>query len=109
MASTIISMPNRSTAALPQSRGKVFGNPIGYFGDEADITSWLLVREDFLKCDNGGVGGSCQARCLLYTFIGGLGDDGFAKNLTNGAPGRGNSTVLDGIGTQSRGALLLSG
>ncbi|KAM7191243.1 glucan-beta-glucosidase [Naviculisporaceae sp. PSN 640] len=38
------------------------------------ITAYLLVREDYTKCSNGGVGGSCQVGCLLYTFTGGLGD-----------------------------------
>jgi len=29
----------------------------------------------FLLGNNGGVGGSCQAGCLLYTFEGGRGDE----------------------------------
>ncbi|KAI1333016.1 peptidase S8/S53 domain-containing protein [Xylariaceae sp. FL0255] len=48
-----------------------FGFPLG---SPSEITAYLLVREDYTMCDNGGVGGSCQAGCLLYTFTGGLGD-----------------------------------
>ncbi|TRX94651.1 hypothetical protein FHL15_004423 [Xylaria flabelliformis] len=45
-------------------------------GSPSLITAYLLVREDYTKCNNGGVGGSCQAGCLLYTFEGARGDDG---------------------------------
>ncbi|KAK3370652.1 hypothetical protein B0H63DRAFT_319049 [Podospora didyma] len=48
-----------------------FGFPLG---SPSQITAYLLVREDFTKCNNGGVGGSCQVGCLLYTFEGGRGD-----------------------------------
>ncbi|KAK4170847.1 glycosyl hydrolase family 71-domain-containing protein [Triangularia setosa] len=40
------------------------------------ITAYLLVRENYTKCNNGGVGGTCQAGCLLYTFEGARGGDG---------------------------------
>ncbi|KAL2788774.1 pectate lyase superfamily protein-domain-containing protein [Aspergillus keveii] len=48
-----------------------FGFPLG---SPSPITAYLLVREDYTKCNNGGVGGSCQVGCLLYTFVGGQGD-----------------------------------
>ncbi|OAL54205.1 pectin lyase fold/virulence factor [Pyrenochaeta sp. DS3sAY3a] len=48
-----------------------FGFPLG---SPSMITAYLLVREDYTKCNNGGVGGSCQVGCLLYTFDGGKGD-----------------------------------
>ncbi|KAF7557793.1 hypothetical protein G7Z17_g409 [Cylindrodendrum hubeiense] len=35
------------------------------------ITAYLIVREAFTKCDNGGVGGQEQVGCLLYDFTGG--------------------------------------
>ncbi|KAK4209912.1 pectate lyase superfamily protein-domain-containing protein [Rhypophila decipiens] len=50
--------------------GQSFGFPLG---SPSLITAYLLVREDYTKCNNGGVGGSCQAGCLRYTFTGGLG------------------------------------
>ncbi|KAH6856895.1 pectin lyase fold/virulence factor [Chaetomium sp. MPI-CAGE-AT-0009] len=49
-----------------------FGFPLG---SPSLITAYLLVREDYTKCNNGGVGGSCQVGCLLYTFEGGRGDE----------------------------------
>ncbi|OTA53663.1 hypothetical protein K449DRAFT_401464 [Hypoxylon sp. EC38] len=33
-------------------------------GSPSEITAYLLVREDFTKCNNGGVGGSTQVGCL---------------------------------------------
>ncbi|KAK8080204.1 hypothetical protein PG997_008022 [Apiospora hydei] len=48
-----------------------FGFPLG---SPSLITAYLLVREDYTKCTNGGVGGSCQVGCLLYTFEGARGD-----------------------------------
>ncbi|KAH9238229.1 glycoside hydrolase family 55 protein [Colletotrichum gloeosporioides 23] len=50
-----------------------FGFPLG---SPSLITAYLLVREDYTKCNNGGVGGTCQVGCLLYTFEGGRGDEG---------------------------------
>ncbi|KAH7141655.1 hypothetical protein EDB81DRAFT_898885 [Dactylonectria macrodidyma] len=35
------------------------------------ITAYLMVREDYTTCNNGGVGGSCQVGCILYEFTGG--------------------------------------
>ncbi|KAK4173152.1 glucan-beta-glucosidase [Triangularia setosa] len=55
-----------------------FGFPLG---SPSLITAYLLVREDYTKCNNGGVGGTCQAGCLLYTFEGGRGD--FPTNPTD--------------------------
>ncbi|KAK4213855.1 glucan-beta-glucosidase [Rhypophila decipiens] len=49
-----------------------FQFPLGL--SQSLITAYLLTREDYTKCANGGVGGSCQVGCLLYTFTGGLGD-----------------------------------
>ncbi|OHW93690.1 glucan-beta-glucosidase [Colletotrichum incanum] len=49
-----------------------FGFPLG---SPSLITVYLLVREDYTKCNNGGVGGSCQVGCLLYTFEGARGDE----------------------------------
>ncbi|KAI0127174.1 hypothetical protein BJ170DRAFT_624478 [Xylariales sp. AK1849] len=49
-----------------------FGFPLG---SPSEITAYLLVREDYTKCNNGGVGGSCQVGCLLYTFEGARGDE----------------------------------
>ncbi|PSN60799.1 hypothetical protein BS50DRAFT_198040 [Corynespora cassiicola Philippines] len=48
-----------------------FGFPLG---SPSLITAYLLVREDYTKCNNGVVSGSCQVGCLLYTFQGGRGD-----------------------------------
>ncbi|KAH7009573.1 hypothetical protein EDB80DRAFT_775982 [Ilyonectria destructans] len=45
-----------------------FRFPLGMGGI---ITAYLMVREDYTKCSNGGVGGSVQVGCLLYTFTGG--------------------------------------
>lgn len=91
-----------------------FGFPIGDF---SLVTAYLLVREDYTKCNNGGVGGSCQAGCLLYTFKGALGDQRIAGNFpdglqgfTDGPQGRRNFTI-DGDRsrnmTNSRSNLLL--
>ncbi|VBB82074.1 Putative glucan -beta-glucosidase [Podospora comata] len=49
-----------------------FGFPLG---SPSSITAYLLVREDYTMCDNGGVGGSTQVGCLLYSFVGGLGNE----------------------------------
>lgn len=51
-----------------------FGFPLGL--QQSLITAYLLVRENYTKCNNGGVGGTCQAGCLLYTFEGARGGDG---------------------------------
>ncbi|KAK8067581.1 glycan 1-3-beta-glucosidase precursor [Apiospora saccharicola] len=48
-----------------------FGFPLG---SPSQITAYLLVREDYTKCNNGGVGGTCQVGCLLYKFEGARGD-----------------------------------
>ncbi|RYP77401.1 hypothetical protein DL771_001196 [Monosporascus sp. 5C6A] len=40
-------------------------------GSPSLITAYLLVREDFTKCANGGVGGKTQAGCLMFEFTGG--------------------------------------
>ncbi|RYO99474.1 hypothetical protein DL763_001498 [Monosporascus cannonballus] len=40
-------------------------------GSPSQITAYLLVREAFTKCDNGGVGGKSQAGCLMFEFTGG--------------------------------------
>ncbi|KAH7121867.1 hypothetical protein B0J13DRAFT_159288 [Dactylonectria estremocensis] len=45
-----------------------FRFPLGQGGI---ITAYLMVREDYTKCDNGGVGGKQQVGCILYTFTGG--------------------------------------
>ncbi|KAK8093891.1 glucan -beta-glucosidase protein [Apiospora hydei] len=46
-----------------------FQSPLGE--GNGDITAYLLVREDFTKCNNGGIGGWTQVGCLKYTFWGG--------------------------------------
>ncbi|KAI1812912.1 pectin lyase fold/virulence factor [Poronia punctata] len=40
-----------------------------------ELTSVDILGDNYDKCNNGGVGGTCQVGCLLYTFEGGLGDD----------------------------------
>ncbi|KAM7193073.1 Pectate lyase superfamily domain containing protein [Naviculisporaceae sp. PSN 640] len=60
-------VPGCVTTVSQQSFGFPLGSP-------SLITAYLLVREDYTKCNNGGVGGSCQVGCLKYTFTGGLGD-----------------------------------
>ncbi|KAK7920211.1 hypothetical protein PG985_008233 [Apiospora marii] len=40
-------------------------------GSPSMITAYLLMRENYTKCFNGGVGGSTQVGCLKYTFTGG--------------------------------------
>ncbi|KAI1159223.1 pectate lyase superfamily protein-domain-containing protein [Nemania serpens] len=83
-----------------------FGFPLG---SPSQITAYLLVREDYTKCNNGGVGGSCQVGCLLYTFTGALGDQGGPANFTTGPQGRRNFTneISSGNRTHSRANLLL--
>ncbi|KAJ1334085.1 hypothetical protein MN608_04088 [Microdochium nivale] len=39
-------------------------------GSPATVTAYLLVREAFTKCNNGGIGGWSQVGCLKYTFWG---------------------------------------
>ncbi|EXK43210.1 hypothetical protein FOXG_15412 [Fusarium oxysporum f. sp. lycopersici 4287] len=39
-------------------------------GQAGDITAYSLMRDAFEKCNNGGIGGSIQAGCLVYTFNG---------------------------------------
>ncbi|RYP73619.1 hypothetical protein DL771_003507 [Monosporascus sp. 5C6A] len=40
-------------------------------GSPSSITAYLLMRENYTKCNNGGVGGKVQVGCLEYTFTGG--------------------------------------
>ncbi|RYP57836.1 hypothetical protein DL769_009244 [Monosporascus sp. CRB-8-3] len=40
-------------------------------GSPSQITAYLLVREAFTNCDNGGVGGKSQVGCLMFEFTGG--------------------------------------
>ncbi|RYP19193.1 hypothetical protein DL765_003508 [Monosporascus sp. GIB2] len=40
-------------------------------GSPSQITAYLLVREAFTKCVNGGVGGKSQVGCLMFEFTGG--------------------------------------
>ncbi|KAK7425776.1 hypothetical protein QQZ08_007752 [Neonectria magnoliae] len=40
-------------------------------GNGGQITAYLVVREAYTKCNNGGVGGTNQVGCLLYDFTGG--------------------------------------
>lgn len=84
-----------------------FGFPLG---SPSEITAYLLVRVDYTKCNNGGVGGSCQVGCLLYTFTGALGDQGGPANFTTGPQGRRNfpDVVSSGNGTHSRANLSLA-
>ncbi|KAF0318227.1 glucan-beta-glucosidase [Colletotrichum asianum] len=39
-------------------------------GDESP-TCYNLMRANYLNCNNGGVGGSVQVGCLIYTYNGG--------------------------------------
>ncbi|KAL5600434.1 hypothetical protein FOVSG1_008246 [Fusarium oxysporum f. sp. vasinfectum] len=39
-------------------------------GQSGDVTTYSLMRGAFEKCNNGGIGGSIQAGCLVYTFNG---------------------------------------
>ncbi|KAH7491008.1 hypothetical protein FOMA001_g3656 [Fusarium oxysporum f. sp. matthiolae] len=39
-------------------------------GQAGDITAYSLMRDAFEKCNNGGIGGSIQAGCLVHTFNG---------------------------------------
>ncbi|PNP86405.1 hypothetical protein FNYG_00107 [Fusarium nygamai] len=39
-------------------------------GQAGDVTAYSLMRGAFEKCNNGGIGGSIQAGCLIYTFNG---------------------------------------
>ncbi|TVY79576.1 hypothetical protein Focb16_v009505 [Fusarium oxysporum f. sp. cubense] len=39
-------------------------------GQAGDVTAYSLMRGAFEKCNNGGIGGSIQAGCLVYTFNG---------------------------------------
>ncbi|KAL5625863.1 hypothetical protein FOBRF1_000206 [Fusarium oxysporum] len=39
-------------------------------GQSGDVTTSSLMRGAFEKCNNGGIGGSIQAGCLVYTFNG---------------------------------------
>ncbi|KAI1197901.1 hypothetical protein F5X97DRAFT_324116 [Nemania serpens] len=59
--------------------------------------------------NNGGVGGSCQVGCLVYTFKGALGDQGGPANFTTGPQGRSNFTneVSSGNRTHPRANLFL--
>ncbi|KAI0810214.1 pectate lyase superfamily protein-domain-containing protein [Xylaria sp. FL0064] len=84
-----------------------FGFPLG---SPSLITAYLLVREDYTKCDNGGVGGSCQVGCLVYTFKGALGDQGGRANFTDGPQGRRNFTTSNQQGnrTLSVGSLMVA-
>ncbi|TLD31026.1 hypothetical protein PspLS_01908 [Pyricularia sp. CBS 133598] len=91
-----------------------FGFPLG---SPSLITAYLLVRENYIKCNNGGVGGTCQVGCLLYTFEGGRGGGDPCKDYdcrACGSPGdapecsrccgiglngitAGNASTFDGI------------
>ncbi|WQF85701.1 hypothetical protein CDEST_10715 [Colletotrichum destructivum] len=42
------------------------GLPLGKGG----VTCHTIMRDNFLKCNNGGVGGNTQVGCLLFTFTG---------------------------------------
>ncbi|OHE97362.1 hypothetical protein CORC01_07417 [Colletotrichum orchidophilum] len=46
-------------------------NPL--FSSEGNPTCVSMMEGNFKKCNNGGVGGSTQVGCLLYTFSGGRG------------------------------------
>ncbi|KAK2041370.1 hypothetical protein LZ31DRAFT_597287 [Colletotrichum somersetense] len=37
------------------------------------VNCHTIMRDNYLQCNNGGVGGSTQVGCLLYTFTGGKG------------------------------------
>ncbi|KAJ4246554.1 hypothetical protein NW762_013495 [Fusarium torreyae] len=41
--------------------------PLGLGGD---TTAYSIMRDAFENCNNGGIGGTIQAGCLLYTFNG---------------------------------------
>ncbi|KAK1972405.1 hypothetical protein LY78DRAFT_733793 [Colletotrichum sublineola] len=43
--------------------------PLGKGG----VNCYTLMRDNYLQCNNGGVGGSTQVGCLLFTFTGGKG------------------------------------
>ncbi|KAK2009855.1 hypothetical protein LZ32DRAFT_620263 [Colletotrichum eremochloae] len=45
------------------------GFPLGKGG----VNCYTLMRDNYLQCNNGGVGGSTQVGCLLFTFTGGKG------------------------------------
>ncbi|KAH7636146.1 hypothetical protein B0T09DRAFT_391134 [Sordaria sp. MPI-SDFR-AT-0083] len=37
-------------------------------GESSEVTAYMLVRENYVFCNNGGTGGWTQAGCLKYTF-----------------------------------------
>ncbi|KAK1600759.1 uncharacterized protein LY79DRAFT_664975 [Colletotrichum navitas] len=44
--------------------------PLGHVG--ASLNCHDLMRENYLLCHNGGVGGKVQVGCLIYTYNGGI-------------------------------------
>ncbi|WYZ45961.1 hypothetical protein EsH8_IX_000186 [Colletotrichum jinshuiense] len=58
-------LSNVQSIAHPLGRGNAVG--------EDKVTCYNIMRGNFLNCNNGGVGGTTQVGCLLYTFNGGKG------------------------------------
>ncbi|KAI3317157.1 pectin lyase fold/virulence factor [Xylariaceae sp. AK1471] len=44
-------------------------------GTDTELTAYDILVDNYEQCNNGGVGGTCQVGCLLYTFEGGRGDN----------------------------------
>ncbi|KAK2019875.1 hypothetical protein LZ32DRAFT_612281 [Colletotrichum eremochloae] len=44
--------------------------PLGHVS--ASLNCHDLMRDNYLKCNNGGVGGKVQVGCLIYTYNGGI-------------------------------------
>ncbi|KAK3393387.1 hypothetical protein B0H63DRAFT_531127 [Podospora didyma] len=58
----------------PNDEAVTFGPPTRMASTMSSRAAGCPVREDYTKCSNGGVGGSCQVGCLLCTFQGGRGN-----------------------------------
>ncbi|VZH92068.1 unnamed protein product, partial [Fusarium fujikuroi] len=52
------------------SHGVVYEYKVNWAQGSGDITAYSLMRGAFEKCNNGGLGGSIQAGCLVYTLNG---------------------------------------
>ncbi|KAK1988808.1 hypothetical protein LZ30DRAFT_577260 [Colletotrichum cereale] len=58
---------------VPGCRTKDHYQRLDYPLRKGGVNCHTIMRDNYLQCNNGGVGGSTQAGCLLYTFAGGRG------------------------------------
>ncbi|GKT54751.1 glycoside hydrolase family 18 protein [Colletotrichum tofieldiae] len=59
-----------TAGCLTEVESQAIRRPLGHLSASPNCDD--LMRDNYLKCNNGGVGGKVQIGCLIYTYNGGI-------------------------------------